>query len=161
MLAHLPAIPDPETHLRPVAHAIATCAAQAQHPAKSLAAFRRHRGADGLSPELLDALLLMADEEFASLASAQQPREAPISTAAWIGVEAAAHQLRTSVETVKEWLRTPEGRRNLGWPWWDGYRWRIPEPALDPAMRAAYMASLPSIEPPAHIASLPSWCERD
>ena len=52
-------------------------------------------------------------------------------------------------------------RRALGWAWWDGYRWLIPEPAIDPSTRARYMAELPGTEPEAHRRQLPEWCERE
>lgn len=78
----------------------------------------------------------------------------------WLTTEEVAVVTGTAPETIAKRLRTLTGRRDYGWPWWTGSRWRIPGPAVDPMQRAAYMASLPEAEPPAHVASLPDWCER-
>ena len=71
----------------------------------------------------------------------------PTISGEWLTVDQVARLTGRTAETVKRRLRTREGRRDLGWAWWDGYQWLIPSPAVDPTRRAGYMASLPEEEP--------------
>jgi hypothetical protein len=63
-------------------------------------------------------------------------------------------------QTLLERLREPRFRRLYGWPWWDGHQWSFSPDALDPARRAQHLSMLPDLEPTAHVAMLPPWCER-
>jgi len=156
---HLGGLPDEcsEEDLRPVARALATHAASKDQPLKSLAAFERHN----LELPHVPRLIELAKEELPLVNQDAPPREAPAPSMRWLTVEAVASVLpSTSVKALKQRLRMVEGRRALGWAWWDGYRWLIPEPAIDPLTRAGYMAELPSTEPEAHRRQLPEWCER-
>lgn len=156
--AHLQCLPvEPSTEqLRAVARRLAVAASKATYPKKSLAAFRRH---DTGVPHL-DAILTLALDELATIEARGQLREEATPDGRWLGPEAAAAVLQERVATLKDRLRTQEGRRALGWAWWNGARWLIPEPAINPGTRAIYMATLPDMEPAAHVALLPDWCER-
>jgi hypothetical protein len=159
-IARLTSEPTPETQLHPIAHELAVAASRARYPAKSLASFQRHAVAAGLDSAVLKQLVLLANDEIRTGLHTVPP-ESPAPTTAWLSVNAAAHALLISPRTLhNDWLRTVDGRRRLGWAWWDGRCWRIPEPAVNAATRAAYMAAIPQHEPAAHVASLPSWCER-
>ena len=83
-----------------------------------------------------------------------------LSTSRWLTELQVAERLDKSPAAMRECLATVEGRMGLGWPWYDGRRWRIPEPAISPETRAGYMATIPATEPPAHVATLPAWCSR-
>ena len=159
LIEQLPADPT-QPHLLPIARILALCAAQARYPEKSLSAFRRHRTCDGVEPRHLDEIIRLARDELTSIGQGSVQTEATAPNAEWYSVERTAHALRDSPTTIAGRLRSVAGRRSLGWPWWDGSRWKIPAPAIDPATRAAYMASIPLEEPPAHVAALPPWCER-
>lgn len=101
----------------------------------------------------------LAHEELEILERTQQPVDAPPPSGRWIGAEAAASALNLSMKALTDWLEEVQGRMRLGWPWWDGHRWRIAEPAINPSTRATYMATLPLEEPPLHVATLPAWCK--
>lgn len=154
-LQSLPETATPED-LRPIARQLALIASRSDFPKKSLAAYRRHHA------ELphLDVVLELAREEIAAIELRTPHQDVPQTDMRWLSVEAAAALLHISPAVVKERLRTRAGRRSLGWAWWDGHRWLIPEPAVNPETRAGYMASLPGEEPSAHVAALPEWCER-
>ena len=156
--AHLQGLPvDPSVEeLRVVARHFAVAASKATYPQKSLAAFRRHN----VDAPHLDSILTLALGELAEIEALGQLREEIIPAGRWLGPEAAAAVLQERVATLKDRLRTQAGRRALGWAWWNGARWLIPEPAINPGTRASYMATLPDMEPAAHLALLPDWCER-
>lgn len=156
--AHLQGLPiNPSSQeLHAVAHRLAVAASKATYPQKSLAAFRRHN----TEVPHLDAVLRLALDELAAIIARGHLPEEVFPTGRWLGPEAAATVLQERVATLKDRLRTPAGRRALGWAWWNGARWLIPEPAINPSTRATYMATLPDTEPPAHVALLPEWCER-
>ena len=155
-ILHLPAEATME-ELRPVARNLALVASRRDHALKSIAAFQRH---NTQLPHLVSVVALAREELALGHPQARRdgPSESPMPPMRWLSVDATAALLPgTSATTVKERLRTREGRYALGWAWWDGYRWLIPQPAIDPAARAAYMATLPEVEPSAHVASLPAW----
>lgn len=143
----------PSEDLNDLAGSLARECASKRYPRKSLAAWERHH-ADVPCAERVVAL---AAEELGRLESDTRVRAEPPEMR-WLTTQAAAAMLGIGIEELRARLRTSEGRYTLGWPWWDGHRWLLPEPALDPRARADYMASLPAEEPPAHRASLPDWC---
>jgi hypothetical protein len=156
-LSRLPAVPTIDD-LRPIARNLAIVASARDHPLKSLAAFQRHN----IDLSHLDAVLELVQDELASLKAREHGvTAAPVPTMRWLGVEATASLLpNTSVAAIKERLRSRQGRYSLGWAWWDGYRWLIPEPAINPATRAGYMGTIPEREPEAHVATLPDWAHQ-
>ncbi|CAN5848833.1 hypothetical protein BH23GEM5_BH23GEM5_27040 [soil metagenome] len=156
--AHLQCLPvDPSIEeLRAVARRLAIAASKATYPQKSLAAFRRHN----TGVPHLDAVLTLTLDHLAEIEARGPLREEATPEGRWVGAEAAAAVLQERVATIKDRLRTQAGRRALGWAWWNGARWLIPESAINPGTRASYMATLPDIEPAAHAALLPDWCER-
>ena len=156
--AHLECLSvDPSIdELRAVARRLALAASKATYPHKSLAAFRRHNS----EVPHLESILTLALDELAEIKARGQLREEIIPAGRWLGPEAAAAVLQERVATLKDRLRTQAGRRALGWAWWNGARWLIPEPAINPGTRASYMATMPDMEPAAHLALLPDWCER-
>jgi hypothetical protein len=140
-----------ENALREAAAALAEEARRARSPSKSLAALLRWRyRSAGYTEETCQTLLrlgldLLLEEAGATPSADVSPPSTPGDT--WHTVEAAARVLHRSPDSIKRLLRTREGRRQYGWPWWDGHRWLIPGPAINPASRAAYFAAMPGEEP--------------
>lgn len=159
LLGALPSKVDPETHLRPVAQEVARNSARAAYPEKSLARSVRHaRDAAtelGLPAGVVPLLESMAHEELARLTRTAHVEIDPPRGASWLTIQQGAERLNEHERTIRGWLSTTEGRRRLGWPWFTGHEWKIPEPALNPATRASYMATMSAEEPAAHVASLP------
>lgn len=126
---------------------------------RSISAYVRHRRDEGVAEERCDELRARALEAYAAL-TAEEPRlalvAAPVSGIRWLTEAEAAARLDLMERTLSVRLRKPAFRRLYGWPWWDGHRWYVPEPAVDPMRRAAYIASLPEQEP---YWWLPAWCE--
>lgn len=151
--------PDPsdvgaarESIIAETAAELAQEARAAASPGRSLGALIRwrYRGR-GWSEEACDRLFELGQAELASLMPSPPKGEGaglPDTVAGrWLTVEEAAALLHRSPESIKGRLRNRDGRRDYGWPWWDGYRWLIPSPAVDPTERASYMATLPEEEP--------------
>lgn len=141
--------------LHAIAAELAATALMARYPSKALASFERHhRGLRSLS----DIMMLARQEVARAATAAPLPTHAPDGR--WLSIEATAALLRVQAKVIRDRLRTPLGRQSLGWAWWDGHRWLIPEPAVNPVTRASYMAGLPEQEPHTHVALLPLGCER-
>lgn len=153
--------PTDEKAISGAAIAVARQAAAAPSSGrKSLALLRRHALAKAVRVDVVDQVIAMAEAEFERLMrEATSAGGAEVPAVPWFTVEATADALGESVARIRTWLRSVDGRRRLGWPWWDGHQWRIPEPAVNPMTRPAYMATLPDEEPPAHARTLPRWCE--
>jgi hypothetical protein len=109
----------------------------------------------------VELLRIQASEELVILRTSGAFEHAPTPSGNWLSVEQAAAMLRKTSRTIRDWLETDDGRRRLGWPWFDGREWQIPEPAINPDSRAEYMGRLPADEPRAHTASLPFGMRRD
>lgn len=154
--------PTDERGIAAAAVAAARRAAAAPHSGrKALEALRRHAAKKNAHPDVVQHVIQMAEPEFERLRrEATQSKNMEPPAVAWLTIEATADAFGESPHCIRGWLRTVNGRTRLGWPWWDGHIWRIPEPAVNPMTRASYMATLPEREPPAHTATLPSWCER-
>lgn len=154
-VASVPTDPS-RTDLLPLAKRFAQAAHTARYPEKSVAASLRTVAA--VRPDLVAVL---EAETRAQLTALQQSPVTPppvLPMGKWLTDVQAAERLDRSLAHLRTWLATVEGRYSLGWPWYDGRRWYVPEPAVNPATRAGYMAALPDIEPPAHVARLPVWC---
>lgn len=141
-----------EDELVEIAVELARQAVSARSPGRSLGALVRwrYRNKDW-SDAACDRLLELSFNELKALQRASKPASSeqsrPHMDGQWLTIEEAAELLHRSPETLKRRLRTREGRRDYGWPWWDGHRWQIPSPAVDPGARAAYMAGIPVEEP--------------
>jgi hypothetical protein len=83
----------------------------------SLAATRREAIRSGISKKVIGEVIAQArdivDTELAGASNREQ-------ASTWITPSRAAGLLGTSVAWVGERLQTPEGRRLLGFPWYDG-----------------------------------------
>jgi hypothetical protein len=156
--ASLPADPC-RADLLPLADRFAQAAHTAQYPEKSMAASLRTVAA--VAHDLVS--LLEAETQGQLAERLQAPvRPPPSLPAGQLLTEVqAAERLDRSLRHVRSWLATVGGRYSLGWPWYDGRRWYVAEPAINPTTRAAYMATIPAREPPAHVARLPVWCSSD
>lgn len=154
LLRRLPVHATPED-VRPIAHEVARAASRSRYPGKSIAQTVRCVQRAGHPPALAMLLGTLAQEELRALDERPVPLPALTPLASWLTVEQTAEMLRKNVRTIRSWLETTEGRRMLGWPFFDGASWQIPEPAINPATRAAYMAEMPIEEPLAHRATLP------
>jgi hypothetical protein len=135
-----------------IATALAREAQRAASPGRSLGALIRWRyRAQGWSDEACARLLSLGLAEIDSLeadarSAGESGVEAPIA-GVWLTVDQTARILHRSTAAIKRRLRTREGRREYGWPWWDGHRWLIPSPAICPTMRPSYTLSMPDEEP--------------
>jgi hypothetical protein len=157
-LRSLPTDPS-RKDLIPIAALFAKSAHTARYPEKSLAASLRTVTA--VRPDLVSLFEAETRGQLAELQKAPvRPPPAP-PTGRWLTEVQAAERLDRSLRHVRSWLTTVSGRYSLGWPWYDGRRWYVAEPAINPTTRAAYMATLPSREPLAHVARLPVWCSSD
>ena len=131
---------------------IASRALKATHPRMSLAATHREAIRSGISKKVVDEVIAQAQDIVDAELAGRSSRE---RASTWITPSRAAGLLGTTVAWVQEKLETPEGRRLLGFPWYDGRRWRIPLPACHPDSRAAFLAALPADEPLANLVLLP------
>lgn len=154
LLRRLPPNATPED-MRPVAREIARAASLRDCPGKSLEQALRSAKKAECPAHLVALLRLQAAEELDIVRSIGVLQHAPTPDGDWLSVEQTAGKLRKSTRTIRDWLETEDGRRRLGWPWFDGREWQIPEPAINPDSRAEYMNRLPADEPRAHRASLP------
>ena len=118
----------------------------------SLAATHREAIRSGISKKVVDEVIAQAQDIVDAELAGRSSRE---RASTWITPSRAAGLLGTTVAWVQEKLETPEGRRLLGFPWYDGRRWRIPLPACHPDSRAAFLAALPADEPLANLVLLP------
>jgi hypothetical protein len=150
---------DLEIDLDRIADAVAAHARQARSPGRSVAAYCRHLRARGVGAERAAEIQAAVGAVLARDA-ATGPAHADARGAAgeWLTAEGAAHRLGMLPRTFLQRLALPRFRRLYGWPWWDGSRWYVPGPALDPAVAAAFRAGLPEREP---FSNLPAWCETD
>ena len=127
-------------------------ALEARYPRKSLSALLR----EGKTAGVREALV----EEVGTLAKAALDDALRGDSVAkgvdWLTPSQAAHRLGQTLHWVRSALDSEEGRRALGYPWFDGKRWRIPAPACDPAARSGYLAGLPDQEPAGNLALLRS-----
>jgi hypothetical protein len=157
-LADLPDNPT-AAELKPIARGLARSCAAERYPQKSLAATLRH-----LRPLVTDSMLATLGEiartelEDSSPASHSTP---PQLAEGFIGLAEASRRLNLAPNTLLERLREPRFRKLYGWPWWDGHQWTFSPDAVDPALRAQHLATLPDHEPSAHVDMLPPWCERE
>ena len=158
--ARLTALPEDAaiSDLQPLAAELVQRCSAESYPRKSVSAFLRHARPHVAEPAM---------SVFAGLAEAalEDEQEAPTSPAPaiaepFLGIGEAARRLNVSVKTMAERLREVRYRRLYGWPWWDGHQWSFSPAAVDPVARPGFMATLPENEPAAHVAMLPSWCER-
>jgi hypothetical protein len=157
-VAELTANPRSECALERVASELATLIADKAQPDMSLGALLRWNASaldTGTRSILREQALSIVKREQAEQGSTMAE---PARFGEWLTVTEAAVRLRIREATLLERLRTWEGRRRLGWPQWDGHRWRISSVAVDPADAASHLASLCVREPLAEL--LPEWCER-
>lgn len=156
--ARLGSVPKDPSHadLAPIAALFAKAAHIARYPEKSLAASLRTVAA--VRPDLVPLLEAETRSQLAELRQAPVTPPPALPNGQWLIEVQAAERLDRSLRHVRSWLATVSERYSLGWPWYDGRRWDVGEPAVNPASRAGYMATLPAIEPPAHVARLPVWC---
>lgn len=133
-----------------IATRFALKARSATSPGRSIGALIRWQYRSRWSDEACDRLLCRAlellDAGTHSTMVGRVPELPPI-IGAWLTVEQVGEITGRTPQTIKRRLRLKEGRRDYGWPWWDGHRWMIPSVAVDPAQRAMYMAGLPQEEP--------------
>lgn len=139
--------------------------ADRSHPDMALAALMRWNVPKAMSAARREALQERVREALAArrredMHAAETRGRTPEPGGSWLTVDDVVRDYLTHLraETLLERLRTWEGRRRLGYPQWDGYRWLISSLAVDPATSAAYLAAQPAHEPIADL--LPSWCER-
>jgi hypothetical protein len=154
LLRQLPPDPTPED-VRPVAREIARAASLRDCPGKSIEQACRSAVKEKCPLPVVAILRSQASEELDIIRTNGAFEYAPTPVGEWLSVEQTAAMLRKMPRTIREWLETVEGRRRLGWPWFDGREWQIPEPAINPDSRAEYMGRQPAEEPGAHRASLP------
>lgn len=146
-----------DQELRELVGAIADAVEGKRYPRKAIGALVRNHGGE-FAPRLRSRITEMAAEEVAVRAQKCVPESASAPTASWLSVKDAAALLGIHATTLESRLRTRDGRRRLGWPQWDGSRWRIAPQAIDPATSAVFLSGLPTAEPLADL--LPSWCEQ-
>lgn len=157
-LRSLPTDPS-RTDLLPIAALFAKAAHSARYPEKSLAASFRTVAA--VRPDLVSLLEAETRGQLAELQQAPVRPPPDLPTGQWLTEVQAAERLDRSLRHVRSWLARVSGRYSLGWPWYDGRRWYVAEPAINPSTRARYIATIPAREPPAHVARLPVWCSSD
>lgn len=154
LLRRLPPNATPED-MRPVAREVARAASLRDCPGKSIAQACRSAVRAECPLPVVATLRAQAAEELDIIRTSGSVAHATMPAGNWLSVEQTAAMLQKMPRTIREWLETEEGRRRLGWPWFDGREWQIPEPAINPDSRAEYMARQPAEEPSAHRASLP------
>lgn len=134
-------------------------------PEMALAALMRWNAPETMPPARREALRERVREALA--ARRREGVDVPEGAArgqgpggSWLTVDDVVRDYLTHLRaaTLLERLRTWEGRRRLGYPQWDGYRWLISSLAVDPATATEYLAAQPAREPLADL--LPPWCER-
>lgn len=155
LLRRLPPSPRPED-VRTVARAVALAASRADYPGKSIAQTIRSVKRAGHPATLAQLLGVLAREELRVFERGGGTSPAALPSSPWLSVDQTGEMLNKGSRTIRDWLADVEGRRKLGWPWYDGAAWHIPEPAINPLTRANYLASQPAEEPAAHVASLPA-----
>lgn len=160
LLRRLPDSPRPED-VRSVARTVALAAARTDYPGKSIAQTVRSVKRAGHPTALAELLGVLAREELHAVNEHGNASPAAAPSAPWLTVDQTADMLRKGSRTIREWLADVDGRRQLGWPWYDGATWHIPEPAINPLTRASYLASQPLEEPAAHRATLPPGYRAD
>lgn len=134
-----------------LAQELAERALMRPYPKKSLASYLREGGRAGVRQDLLDEIEGLAVDHLARALAGSTAAQDPHG---WLTLTQAAQILGKSLKWVREALETPDGRRVLGFPWFDGQRWRIPRDACCPSTRAQYLARLPETEPGGNIALL-------
>lgn len=158
VLAALPQNPT-DADLAPAAAELASACRERAQPRKSLALYLRN-AADAAPAGVLQSLSANVIE-LLERGAAEPAAAPPRITGPWADISEAAAALRTRRQTLLDRVKLVRYRRLYGWVFWDGHQWWFPVAALDSTTRAAYMATLPSKEPPAHVAMLPDWCERE
>lgn len=143
--------------LQPFADELAQRCAAERYPLKSVAAVLRH--ARAVVPEATVSLLSELVQHALTDSRGEVPHEEP-PLEPFLGIGEASRRLAISPKTLHERLREVRYRRLYGWAWWDGHQWCFSPAAIDPLLRAQYMAALPDTEPNAHAAMLPPWCDR-
>lgn len=144
--------PTTEDKIAETAAELAREARAARSPGRSLGALIRWRCREqGWPDQVCSRLLELGLEQLGTPVDDGDASDPPLEPSPiagrWLTVEEASALTNRSPATIKRRLHTREGRRDYGWPWWDGHRWQIPSPAVDPTMRAGYMATLPEEEP--------------
>ena len=124
---------------------VARRARAARYPAKSIAATKREALRAGADEMLVRAVVQGAVDRLTA-AEPMAAAEAP-DPGGWYTTREAARALEVPLGWIDERLRSPEGRRLLGYPWYDGRRWHIPAPACDAKTRSEWLAGLPDSEP--------------
>lgn len=156
----LSALPEDVTtaELEPLARELADRCSAESYPKKSIAAVLRH--ARKVAPDTtVEAIRELAETALAEREGEEETNSPPLAET-FVGIGEAARRLQISVKTLADRLREVRYRRLYGWPWWDGHQWNFSPVALDTARRAAHAATLPWDEPAAHVALLPSWCQK-
>ena len=118
------------------------------YPWVSLSSFEREALRVGVPASIVSEVL-----EDAKTVIAEKVAES-VESSDWLGLTEAASTLGVSISWARDCLESREGRRLLGYPWYDGRRWHIPAPACRPGTRADFLAALPESEPPENIALL-------
>lgn len=127
-------------------------ALEARYPRKSLSALLREGKAAGVREALVNDV-----GDLAEGALAEALREDTLAKGVdWLTPSQAARRLGRPLNWVRSALESEEGRRALGFPWFDRKRWWIPAPACDPSTRSGFLASLPDQEPEGNLALLGS-----
>jgi len=135
-----------------VARQVAERARGAQQPLKSVASQKREALRLGADPALVETVVGLAREALTLPPVLPPPDQ---SSGAWLTPIQAAKSLGVSMDWVLQRLKTPEGRRLLGYPWYDGRRWHISSLACEPETRTAFLTELPEYEPPENVSLLP------
>lgn len=138
-----------------MAREVARAASLRDCPGKSIAQAIRSAEKAKCPAHLVALLRIQAAEELEVARTRGAVPHAPTPSDNWLTLEQTAVALGRQTRTIREWLETEDGRRRLGWPWFDGRDWKIPEPAINPNARAEYMSRQPADEPRAYRASLP------
>jgi len=138
---------------RALAEELVGIALEARYPRKSLASLLREASHHGVREPLVEEVGPVARE---ILEVKLRSAEAGSHGARWLTPSQAAVALGQTLRWVQDALDSPAGRRALGYPWFAGRRWKIPQEACDPATRASYLSALPDSEPEANLALLPN-----
>ena len=146
---HLRGLGDPsEADIEAVARDVARECQKRPYPLKSLGAWARHHA---------DAPAIEQVAHYARMNLGRVEDPSPLEGGRWLSAGGAAALWSVPQAAIRDMCRTQDGRRQLGWPIWVAGQWMIPEPAIQPETRAAYMAQQPDSEPEAHRTHLPEW----
>ena len=159
LLRQLPKRPTDE-QLAPCVRAIIEYSNASRQPAMSAAALLRSQAKPlGLSKPAIERLRVVIGDHFRT-ARRRQAREERANRE-YVSQSVAARLLGEDQADLLAKLIDPVQRRLYGWPYWSGATFMLPLLACRAATRAAFLATLPEIEPAAIAQTLPPWCRRE